>query len=253
VRVYLNRRSILMAALLIMVGIGLEAAALNGRANPHPHARTAQAPQTLAQVNFHGGALAPYFRLKPANKGGRAMFILSREARGPSKGLYDFFGGKRDPGEKHPVFTASREGAEESVYLLGRPATVRRYIDSTGPNTHDVVVRNGYVAYLTKYSPAAVTRLFRNFAGARRKTNNPHLTEKDRLATITWGALATVIRNAPQPLAGPVRVKATVLNARGRGHTETITLRPLVVGALRSFFKGTGCRNGLNPKVHFCS
>jgi hypothetical protein len=230
---------------LVALALGVVLAGISLTAHAAARAKaTVSAVQTLNQVKFHGAALAPYYRLKPKNKGGKAIFILSREARGANKGTYDFFGGKRDPNESHPAITAGREGAEESVYLLGRPPRVQSYI--AGSSTHDVIVSKGYVTFITKFSPAAVNRLFRNFKSALSKAKSSHLTEKDSLATIPWGVLQKAVAR------GQSTVRASVLDSRGRPHLRMITLRPILGGVLGSFFRGTGCRNGTPAKVHFC-
>src|SRR5688572_1674937 len=64
----------------------------------------------LTTVHFTTACGLPFFV-----QNGNYYFILSREAGGHDKGTFDDFGGKRDPGEDHPIISAAREFWEEAI------------------------------------------------------------------------------------------------------------------------------------------
>lgn len=216
-----------------------------------------EAVPRLSLFNFMGASVLPYTRWNAKPKG-QAYFLLAREAGGRDKGTYDAFGGGRDRGEFHPVQTASRELAEESVFLLGSQKQLQKHIDVNSGNTRTVVasVSKRFAVYVTKFHPRSLETLTKRFYSARNKARKWSSKEKDKLAWVRWSDLEKSIANAPRTNTGqlitPVRVVAHVVQPNGRKHKESIVLRPVFASSMQSFFKGThNYIVGKNPKIRF--
>jgi hypothetical protein len=195
---------------------------------------------TLSNFNFMGASVIPYTYRGPKNE---RYVLLSREAAGKHKGTYDAFGGKRDPWEKHPVVTAGRELAEESVYLLGKPNQVQHYIGTGSPHTHHIIAntQKKFVMYITHFNQNALRHLTDRFYSARHKATNWKFKEKDKLAWVKWSDLERAIATAPCDKQGriitPIKVHAQVIDGPRNRHFEHITIRPVLVGSLRTYFQ----------------
>jgi 8-oxo-dGTP pyrophosphatase MutT (NUDIX family) len=212
----------------------------------------------LSNFNFAGASVLPYTRWKPKSQGGKAHFLLAREAHGADKGTYDAFGGRRDLNEGHPVQTASREFVEETIGLIhNNQHDALKYIDVDSGNTRHIVAneKKKAVHYITKFAPQSLERLVRGFYGALGAARNPAQREKDSLAWVTWENLKKAIADAPRDGAGqlvlPVKVWANVINPNGTPYGVQINLRPFLVSSLQSFFRGAPYIPGHNPKIQF--
>lgn len=181
-------------------------------------------------------------------------FVLTREMFGPDKGTYDAFGGSRDQGETHPVATASRELWEETMGLLGNKQSLLDHIDVKGKNPHTlhlIANDNKKVAiYITHFDHKDIERLTNDFYKPSK------CREKDMIAHVREDNLRNAIANAPRNAQGqliqPIRVEAQVIYPNGQRKTEQIPLRPVLVSALQSYFKGTqNFTSGKDPRIRF--
>lgn len=204
-----------------------------------------QPTQQLSKMNFMGASVLPYTRWKPKGQG-KAYFLLSREADGKDKGTYDAFGGSKDPGENHPVVTAAREFSEETIGLLYNPKQALDFIDVKTGNTHAVIAheQKKFAVYITKFAPKDLEHIVNNFY-AKRATPGlaHHYKEKDKLAWVSWENLENAIKNAKRDpithkLITPIKVWANVVDSNGKKHAEEISLRPVFVSSLQSYFAG---------------
>ncbi len=216
-----------------------------------------EAAPALSSFNFMGASVLPYTRWQAKPKG-QAYFLLSREAGGRDKGTYDAFGGSRDPGENHPVETASRECAEESAFVLGSPHQLKKHIDVNSGNTHTVVaqVNKRFAVYVTKFHPRSLETLTKRFYSARSKARKWSSKEKDKLAWVRWTDLEHTVANARRDsnnrIIAPIYVAAQVVEPNGKKHKAYIPLRPVFVSSMQSFFKGThNYTLGKSPKIRF--
>jgi 8-oxo-dGTP pyrophosphatase MutT (NUDIX family) len=202
----------------------------------------------LSEYNFGAGSVLPFIITK-----GKKYLILSREAFGKAKDTYDDFGGKRDPGENHPVITAAREFLEEASLqpILGFSLeNTQLFIDiAKSNNTEYIIASSRNVAYITDFT-AYADKLFANFYAIRETMTEHHLKEKDRLALVEWDALKATIA-ATQANKG-VMIKAQVLNPQNLAwQEEEITLRDFFVIKYRPFFTGQSYKQGMNKKIRF--
>lgn len=206
-----------------------------------------QPRQRLSQFNFRGASVLPYthWPTKP-----EYYFLLAREVYGNDAGTYDAFGGSREPGEGHPVVTAARELSEESARLLGTKDSLIRHLNH---NTCDIIANRHkeFVVYITHFDHTLLERTVRQFAQARNRTNQ---REKDNLAWVKWNNLSAAIANAQRDQNGrllPVRVWANVIHLDGTRRAEQITLRPVFVSCMQSFFQGAPYVWGRNQNIRF--
>lgn len=200
----------------------------------------------LSTSNFSTACGLPFF----VHSDGKKYFILSREAGGSDKGTYDDFGGKRDPGENHPIISAAREFWEEAILTcvgFSLPDT-QKFIDPTSGNTLFVNAFGQSVTYVVDFSRYK-DAFFKNFYAARKKARG-HFREKDRIAIIEWDMLKATIAQSKE-LAG-IKIKAAILNPDDlKWYQETITLRPYFVKKMRSFFTDSSYVQGENEKIRF--
>lgn len=216
------------------------------------------AKRTLSDFPFTGASVLVYTDWP--SKPGINYFVLTREmAPSPDAGTYDAFGGRRDPNEKHPVETASRELWEESMGLLGTQQNLLNHINvkDTNPHTRNIIANdNKQVAiYFTHFDHKAVEHLTKNFYKPAKGR------EKDMIAHVTEDKLRSAIANAerypkghPQQgqLKQPIEVDAQVIYPGGTRQNEKIKLRPVLVSALQSYFKGTqNFTSGKDPRIRF--
>lgn len=207
---------------------------------------------SLSSFPFNGASVLPY----TIDQSGTTQALLAREAGGGDEGTYDAFGGRKDPNETHPVETAAREYAEETIGLVGSPGAIRRHIDVAGQDTLAIIANynKSFVIYVTYFDLGTFKYLSRNFAGARTRATGKY-KEKDRLAWVEWNRLSDAISNAQRDSQDhllPVRVKANVVNKNGIGYKEKfITLRPVFVSSMQSYFRNAAYVAGHNPKIRF--
>lgn len=214
------------------------------------------ATRTLSNFPFQGASVLIFTQWpgKTTN-----YFVLTREMFGPDKGTYDAFGGSRDQGETHPVATASRELWEETMGLLGNKQSLLDHMDVKGKNPHTlhlIANDNKKVAiYITHFDHKDIERLTNDFYKPSKGR------EKDMIAHVTEDKLRSAIANAerypkghPQQgqLKQPIEVDAQVIYPGGTRQNEKIKLRPVLVSALQSYFKGTqNFTSGKDPRIRF--
>ncbi len=156
-----------------------------------------QQPPSLGNFGYNGASVMPY-TTKPGSN--NRFVLLAREAGGSDKGSYDAFGGRKDPSETHPVVTAAREFAEETVYILGGEHRIRNLIDVDGTHTLAVVANynKSFAVYVTYFTEATLKHLTTNFYAARNAAKYWENREKDQLAWVSWTELAQAIANSPR-------------------------------------------------------
>lgn len=211
------------------------------------------ATPSLSTFHFNGASVLPYTGWPTKTE---PYFLMAREAAGNDKGTYDAFGGRKDAGETHPVITAAREFSEETITLLGNPASIRNYIDLAAGNTATIVANynKNFVVYITQFKHGSLEDLVKNFYSARSNANSAKYKEKDRLAWVRWSTLESAIANAKRDTNGallPVTIWANVVQPNGSKAPEQITIRPVLVSCLQSHFNGSAYTAGHNSKIHF--
>lgn len=211
--------------------------------------------QSLSKMAFKAASVLPVTQYR-----GKQVALLSREASGPNKNTYDAFGGSREHGENHPVVTASRELAEETIYLLGDPKRLRTYIDLPSGNTNSIIanLNKQCVIYVTHFNPKKLQHLTSHFYSARNQATRAAHLEKDKLAWVNWDDLMHAIAHAPRNSMGllklPISVQAHVIQKSGALQKTSINLRPVFVSSMQSFFKNqSNYTVGKNPKIRFYS
>lgn len=175
--------------------------------------------------------------------------LVSRESAGPDRGTWDALGGKKDPGERHPVVTASREAAEEGLGLIfADPVAARSYIDVPVGNTRVAIANESKraVIYLTYVHHSVLESAVKGFNQARAKLGG----EKDGLAWVREDRLEKAIgESKPRET---VKVIANVLQPDGTLAGEEITLRPILVSLLRSYYAGdSNYQLGKDKRIRF--
>lgn len=207
---------------------------------------TSAQPLRLSTFNFSTACGLPFFMHQ-----GARYFILSREAGGSDKGTYDDFGGKRDPGENHPIISAAREFWEEAILTcvgFSSPEATQRFIDPASNNTFFVLAFGQSATYIVDFSQYK-DAFFNNFYKARAKARG-HFREKDSLAIVEEGILKGIIAES-KDLVG-VKIVAAVLNPKDlKWYKEEITLRPYFVKKMRPFSMGSGYAQGEHEKIRF--
>jgi hypothetical protein len=197
-------------------------------------------------TNAIGASVMPLTKIqgKSYASNGTEYFLLSREAGGDDKGTFDAWGGAKDPGENHPNITASRELAEETIYLLGSPKYLMDYLDINNGHTRAIIAnRSGrFVVYITEFPYAAIENLINQFHTSRAQASNWKYKEKDLLALISYNTLQQAIANAPRDaitgkLKTPIIAMAHVFDKDGE-HYKEIYLRPVFVKSMQNFFRG---------------
>lgn len=233
----------------LFIGIGFQINSMNKKS------------PSLSNSGFKAAGVLPYKK-----EGKNSYLLLSRESlikkgsQSRDAGTYDVFGGKRDAGENHPVKTASREFAEESLFILGNPASALNYIDLKNNNTSHVIYHQPkqYAIYITKFSKADLGKLVKTFYSKMKSQKVRNKSEKDKLRWVKWSDLKKAIANS-QP-GQPAWVKSArvdsktggvLRNANGNIVTEKIKLRPIFISVLRPFFANQNYTPGKDPKIRF--
>lgn len=216
-----------------------------------------QQPPSLSGFGYNGASVMP-FTAKPGSN--NRFVLLAREALGsPDGGTYDAFGGRKDAFETHPVVTAAREFAEETVYILGGEHRIRNLIDVDGTHTLDVVANynKSFAVYVTYFSETTLKQLTTNFYEARKAAKNPKNREKDELAWVSWKELASAIANAPRgshgQLLGDTYVMGYIVDSNGQrvGQGQPIKLRRVFVSTMQPYFANAPYTAGVNAKIRF--
>lgn len=210
-------------------------------------------PTALKDFPFNGASVLPFTQWpsKPEK-----YALLMREAFGNDKGTYDACGGARNPKEQHPIVTAGREFAEETIELVGKKSKIKKHIDVDAPYTLAVVANYNkkFVIYLTEFDHTALEYLAKHFYAARANTTNGKHKEKDSLAWVKWSNLSNAIANAQRDQNGhlyPVTVWANVVDANGSKRAEQITLRSCFVSTMQSYFRNDPYTEGKSKKIRF--
>ncbi len=203
--------------------------------------------KSLKEFSFNAAGVLPMW-VSNNNK----YVLVSRELYGWDRGTWDSFSGSRDPGEKHPVVTASREFAEETAYALMFEKQALKYIDVDGGNTEVVIALKPkkYVLYITKFSEKDITRLQKEFYSNIKIVKDPKLKEKDALALVSWNELARTIGNLGASQK-KVTIEADIINDQGNRKKEKIILRPILVDMLKPYFKNEPYQEGKNKVIRF--
>jgi hypothetical protein len=198
--------------------------------------------------------------------------ILSREANGRDKGMFDDFSGKRDEGESNPTLSAAREFHEEGILgktLRWNVTDTLNFIDPDKENTYVVIVyskdkdtrniRN--VTYIVDFGEYQ-NIFFNNFYNARHeeqiryrkhgtKRSHRHTIEKDRIAIVNWDNLINTVTKQ-KGTANPLYIQAFVMNPETKSFQEqTITLRPFLAVKLRPFLLNLSYEESENKKIRF--
>lgn len=216
-----------------------------------------QASESPELLNFkYKSASVLPFMLLPEENGNMMYVILGREAGGKNAGLYDDFGGRRDPGEIDPARTAAREFAEEGLtkQSLGMgKGTMQRYIDPEGDNTELVLATKRAVMFITRFSAPEIVAFREKFFQALIEQTDVHKKEKDVIATVSFAQLLHAVKNADSNDGITVSAYLTDPEAGKENdfRRSTITLRPLLVRKLRPLALGQSFRVGKNPKIRF--
>jgi hypothetical protein len=233
-----------------------------------------EAPK-LGTISFAGASVVPYAIWPNFN----AYFLLGREAGGPDKGTWSDFGGARDKGELHPVFTAARELNEETMHLLpiqNLAEYLEHYLDpqeasSVGTGYVIVVPAWSAVTYLTKFAYETLNNFAKNFYTKRAELleqlkkpqsgkalkNITNQLEKDSLAWVEWGELKKAIANTKRFTEGPKKrsvsvlptVTAYVVDEHNKIHKQSIFLRPELSNKLEPFFQDKPYVQGEHPRI----
>lgn len=213
----------------------------------------------LKDFKFNGASVLPYTTWPTKTDD---YFLLSREAWGNDKGTWDAFGGSKDANETHPVQTASREFAEETMYDIFKPKAALDFITLSSGNTSTIIANmsKNFVIYLTKFDYQLIENFVKSFYQTRSKLlktkGNGKLLEKDKIAWVEKANLASSIinakRNANGRLITPIKVWANIVQPDGTQTAEQINLRPALVGSLQSFFNNSNNYTlGKNSKIRF--
>ena len=200
----------------------------------------------LSEYNFGAASVLPVYFHK-----NQKYVILSREAHGRDRGTYDDFGGKRDPGENHPLITAAREFFEEAILQYTLKTTlplIRKYINVDTGNTEYIIANEKNVTYITRFDKH-VRQFVSNFYTARKKVSQHHLREKDRIALVKYDTIKKVINAYPRKNSG-LTVEGFVVAQDGKTlQRQQIPLRPFFVKKLRPFFMDKPYQQGCNQKI----
>lgn len=202
---------------------------------------------SLSTVKFSTACGLPFFTHE-----GKKYFILSREAGGSDKGTYDDFGGKRDPGENHPIISSAREFWEEAILPcvgFSSAAETQKFIDPASNNTLLVISFGQSVTYVVDFT-LYKDEFFKKFYDARNKARG-HFREKDRIAIVEWDMLKSIIAEKGGNLNN-VKLTTAVLNPKDlKWYQEEITLRPYFVKKMKSFATDSNYVQGENDKIRF--
>lgn len=205
---------------------------------------TCAAP-SLSSTHYAAAGVLPTFVKK-----GIQYAVLSREAFGADKGMYDSFAGSRDPHEHNPTITAAREAAEEMIShrtLHLSVTQMERYIDPKKKHTTMVLAYPSfkYVLYITRFDKY-INQFLGNFYPALNKSNDHKYKEKDRIAVVAWPALKDAILQNKNQVCADVYDPQTQ-----RPFRCMITLRPIVIRCLRPLFRDDAYQMGKNKKIRF--
>lgn len=207
------------------------------------HGIFAHAAPSLNAVQYAAAGVLPIFV-----KNGTQYAVLSREAYGSDKGMYDSFAGSRDPHEHNPTITAARECAEEMIShrtLHLSVVQMQRYIDPSKKNTTMVLAYPSfkYVLYITRFDKH-MNQFLRSFYPALNKSNDHKYKEKDRIAVVAWHDLQQAIVQNKNQVCADVYDPQTHKPFRCM-----ITLRPIVIRCLKPLFRNDVYQTGKNEKV----
>lgn len=214
---------------------------------------------SLSDFDYDGASVLPYTKWQ-----GKAdnFFLLARERYGTDKETYDAFGGAKEPQDQatikgikkyHPINTAAREFAEESLGLFGTKDAIMKHIDVIAgkPTNTAAIIANSnkkFVVYIS-YFP------YQTFDNFKKEFYRKPLGEKDRIAHVKESTLRDAIAKAERDAQGrlktPIKVWATVFEPNGKEHAEEIKLRPVFVSTLQSYFKGQPGTLGKVDRMHF--
>ncbi len=190
--------------------------------------------RTLSSFPFNASSVLPYYIIA-----GNRLVMLGRESHGQDAGTWDAFGGKKDPGEKHPESTAAREFAEETKGLIMDTKKARQFLKTTQAITIVASSRKNAVIYIAPLDSKEARYFEKHFY--THKTTKREQLEKDAIATVKWDTLASVIAHAPRNSVGslklPITIQAFVIKKNGDVLQETILLRPYFVSAMQPYFK----------------
>lgn len=209
----------------------------------------------LSDFDWNGASVLIYTNFNP--KVGN-YFMLAREKYGADKGTYDAFGGAKEAKDKTPLNTAAREFSEESRGLLGNQQAVTEHMlkkSGTLANARSIIANEAkkFVVYIVAYNPKEFRDLTDNFYKQQKVSMKPAEKEKDMLAHVKESDLRDAIKNAKRDsqnkLITPITVEAFVFQPNGDRIKEKITLRPLLVSTLESFFKDLAYTQGDIPEL----
>lgn len=218
-------------------------------------ALTAMQAPSLSQFQYNAASVLPYVEYK--KKPGKHYFLLGREAGGNDKDTWDAFGGSRDQGEKHPVQTASREFAEETIETIFNSKDALNYIDADAKHTTAVIANkhSKAVEYITKIGENKMHTVRYNFYKARHKATKFKHKEKNAIAFVREDRFASAIKNAQRDNQGhlkPVIVKGDIIKEDGSlMMQQDLTLRPYMVSTLQPYFQNNPYVTGKNSKIRF--
>jgi hypothetical protein len=206
--------------------------------------------------NATGAFVLPYTTWKKP-EGMVDYVILGQEAFGTDKGTYDAFGGSKEKNEVHPLQTAAREMSEESIGLLGSPSALEKHLDIDKGNTKNIIANKNkkVVVYISHFDHKDIEDFKKKFENARQKTTKKSSQEKTSLAIVRWKNFENTVANAKRDAQGklitPITMQANVVKKDGTEEKKTIILRPVMVSALQSYFKGIPGTPGKNKQILF--
>jgi 8-oxo-dGTP pyrophosphatase MutT (NUDIX family) len=215
------------------------------------HSYKTHAPR-LSEFIFHGASV-----LVTTYNNGKQYAVLAREGVGNDKGYWDDFGGGRKKGEKHPLETAARETHEEmnADKTLGWSLSdMRRYIDLAAGNTRSIlaVKKCGYgsnlVTFITHFKYKDVEQFFKNFYAARTASHDFSNREKDLIALVAYDDFKRAVSGGCKSVFGQIVDPRT---GNLRQYKESITLRPILIDKLQSFFDNKPYEQGIDSRIRF--
>lgn len=256
---------------LLLATIALFAGNATTNTKNTPHSMEGKRLSELSGVYFAAGVLPTFI-----DSDGQKCVILTRESRGEALNQFDDFGGKKDPGDTLPLYSAAREFWEEAILDKTTPLItqeqVQDYINQENNHTEYVIVSAGASAkeaHVGKYGVTYITdfteyaqEFFNRFYPARQHEKRHDQQDKDEIAIVKWDDLKDALtKKHPQKDMIILKNKnsyipcfAQVINPKTRKYEPTIIpLRPTFANKLMPFFRNEPFEQGAHPKVRFYS
>lgn len=199
-----------------------------------------QETTTLDLIKHNGASVLPI-----TNDGKNTYVLLGKETRG----YWDDFCGKADPGENHSVITAGREFWEESLIKETIGWSLQKttdYIKMTSTNTKRVICYNNYISntscfttYITYFDYQTIHKILHTFSTEIKNPKLPHCKqEKTKLCLVDLKDFFTKLKKAQSN--NNIWVTAFVYDTKKNNFRKiSIWLRPFLVQKLKQYASGT--------------